>query len=245
MLSISPCQYLPGITSWLWWALCDYGYLNVWIIGRLCHITCFIKSSIPVSGKHLKFNTMSQLCLNFWQGGKKKVPLTKLSKTHSALNFLGQLDNETCSLSKELLFPHSINRLLDLLDFFLAWALKWDFDKKELHSKWVSSVNNKFSDETLISRQAIWKAMLFWWDMEWVVIFVNYKRNKLGLLLQCWDNIVTESKILFSHVLWRALVWPGTLSQAALHFRTLMGNKPINMLTNSFKISGAKSKVLL
>lgn len=60
----------------------------------------------------------------FLARGKKKVPLTKLSKTHSALNFLGQLDNETCSLSKELLFPHSINRLLDLLDFFLAWALK-------------------------------------------------------------------------------------------------------------------------
>lgn len=77
-----------------------------------------------------------------------------------------------------------------------------------------------------------------------MVIFVNYKRNKIGLLLWCWDNIVTESKTLFSRVLWRAWVWPGTPPQAALHFRIFMDNKPVNILTNSFEISGAKSRVL-
>lgn len=51
---------------------------------------------------------------------EKKVTLTKLSKTHSALNFLGQLDNETCLHSEELPSPHTINRLLTLLNFFLA-----------------------------------------------------------------------------------------------------------------------------
>lgn len=138
-----------------------------------------------------------------------------------------------------------LTALTDSWIYWISFLLRlWNeiLIKLPLHSKWVSSVNNKFCDETFISRQPIWKAMLFWWDMEWVctvVIFVNYKRNKIGLLLQFWDNIVTESKTLFS------CVWPATLPQAALHFRTLMGNKPFNILTNSFEISGAKSKMLL
>lgn len=52
--------------------------------------------------------------------GEKKVTLTKLSKTHSALNFLGQLDNETQSHNEELPSPHTINSLLNLLNFFLS-----------------------------------------------------------------------------------------------------------------------------
>lgn len=51
--------------------------------------------------------------------GEKKVTLTKLSKTHSALNFLGQLDNETQSHNEELPSPHT-NSLLNLLNFFLS-----------------------------------------------------------------------------------------------------------------------------
>lgn len=60
------------------------------------------------------------IMLEFLAGEKKKVTLTKLSKTHSALNFLGQLDNETCSHSEELPSLRTINRLLNLLNFFLA-----------------------------------------------------------------------------------------------------------------------------
>lgn len=77
-------------------------------------------------------------------------------------------------------------------------------------------------------------------------IFVNYKRNKIGLLLHLWYNIlVTESETLFSCALQRARLCTGTLPQAALPFRSLMGDKPIYILTNPFEISGAKSKALL
>lgn len=69
-----------------------------------------------------------------------------------------------------------------------------------------------------------------------MVISVNYKRNKRGVLLQLWCNVlVSESGTLFLCAL-----WTGTLPQAALHFRTLMGDKPIHILTNSFEISGEK-----
>lgn len=56
------------------------------------------------------------------------------------------------------------------------------------------------------------------------------------MLLQPWYNIlITESETLFLCAL-----WTGTLPQAALHSRTLMGDKSFHILTNSFEISGTK-----
>jgi hypothetical protein len=46
---------------------------------------------------HLKLNTKSQLYWNYQQEGKIAT-LSKLSKTPSALNLLGQLDNGNSSL---------------------------------------------------------------------------------------------------------------------------------------------------
>lgn len=69
-----------------------------------------------------------------------------------------------------------------------------------------------------------------------MVIFVNNKRNKIGVLLQFWCNIlITESETLFLCVL-----WTGILHQAAWHVKTLMGDKPICIPANFSEISGVK-----
>lgn len=81
----------------------------------------YMLHQVPYSGLGETFEVQHyvSIMLEFLAGGKKKVTLTKLSKTHSALNFLGQLDNETQSHNEELPSPRSINRLLSLLNCFL------------------------------------------------------------------------------------------------------------------------------
>lgn len=76
-------------------------------------------------------------------------------------------------------------------------------------------------------------------------MFVSYKWNNISLLLQLGCNIlITESETSFFCVLWRSQLWTGILPQAPLHFRTLTGDKPIYILTNSFEILGEKSVIV-
>lgn len=78
-----------------------------------------------------------------------------------------------------------------------------------------------------------------------MVTFVSYKRNNIRLLLQLGCKIlIIESETSFFCVLWRSQLWTGILPQAALHFRTLIGDKPIYILTNSFEILGEKSVIV-
>lgn len=77
----------------------DYSPINAWIIERLCCSTRLIKLPFQVSRTYLKLNIRPQLGLNY-QKEKKRATLTKLSKTPSASNLLGQLDNGNSSSFK-------------------------------------------------------------------------------------------------------------------------------------------------